>query len=186
MDQDARRLERDVLLGDDGAVASLVRARRRAAGGRPMPRDGDRVHGPLLGALLRVTLAGRREIDVLRAAGVDERRVGRLIDAFRRLARGEQRPWSAVREWAPLLGIDLGDVAVAAEVTPFVQPPPRRPTPLPVYPPVSCASCGHRIWAVGAGQGVRCGAERSPVGRYNLVPSLSWSCDQFVPRTPAT
>ena len=183
MDEELRRHEREANLGGPTEIAGWVRAQRRAGAEVTVPRDGDRVRGVLLGALLLAGLGGRREVDLLREAGVPECRIGRRIDAFRRLLRGEQETWSTVVLWAGVLVLDPGDLALVAEVVPVPPRPRREPTPLPVYPAVSCANCVHHIWAVGIGQGVRCGSERGPRGQYGLIPGLRSSCDQFRPRS---
>lgn len=183
MDEQTRRLERDAVSGDAEAIAKFVRARRRAGEEVRVPRDGDRVRGEHLGALLVGGLSGRREVDILRMAGVPERRLARLIDAFRALARGEVRVWSAVREWAPLLGLDVGDLALVAEVVPVPPAPPRRaaaPHPLATLPNEPC--CGHcrsMVWAIGCGAGVRCSNPASTVGLGGPIPGLHSVCPAY-------
>lgn len=183
MDDLLRRRAREANDGDPHAAAAWVKARRRAGEVPPVPRDGDRIHGRLLGALLVSGLDGRREVDVLRDAGVAERQHSRLIDALRGLARGEVRTWSAVRPWAVLLGLDLSDLALVAEVEPRRLPRPRAPAsphPLTTLPERACCGrCRFMLWAVGIGGGVRCGNAASTVGLGGLVPGLHQVCGAY-------
>ncbi len=183
MDDQLRQLERRAIEGDTWAIGVWITSRRRAGEYRVV-HDGDLVAGEYLGLLLHATLAatGKREVELLRAAGVAEQRLGRAIDGLRALMRGERRPWSLVQTWAPILGLDPGDLALVAQVVPFERG--RRPAPAApsAYPVVSCANCAFRMSMIAIGLGVRCSSKDSSIGDMGHVPALSFSCSAFAPR----
>jgi hypothetical protein len=111
-----RDLQRRFVAGDDSVALDLARYRRRSTSAGLATRDYHLVCGELLAVTLRQALDGRREIELLREAEVDERVACRWIRALRDLIAGTPRSFIWVERWASLLGVAVGTLGAASEI----------------------------------------------------------------------
>ena len=183
MDTRLRDLERQAAAtGDAADLLESARCRLRVGESPPRLDDGARVGGPALARVMAYALVstGRREIEIVRAAGVPERG-GRLIGNLRQLVAGEDIAWVWIRRWCLLLpSLSAREAALLAVIAPKSVRVPGRPYRAPVRPTGRC--CATCRFLVDGGWGPRCGSTRGAVPRGSLVPSLGCTtCPSYQP-----